>query len=112
MKFMNINKAIWISYDLGLTGDYIGLYTFLDSVKAKECGNSIAFFEKDYGDDLLASLKTEIETFVTFSKTDRIYVIYLDRNSVKVKGKFLFGGRKRAPWEGYAIQQTQNEEDF
>ena len=109
---MIISKAFWLSYDLGLRGDYSGLYTFLDSVKARECGNNIAFFEKDYGDDFISAIKNEIESFVNVSATDRIYVIYLDLSSTKVKGKFLFGGRKRAPWEGYAVQQKQNEEDY
>lgn len=109
---MNVNKAIWISYDLGLKGDYSGLYTFLDSVKAKECGDSFAFFEKDYGTDLLEGLKKDIEKHVNLSKTDRIYVIYLDTDNVRMKGKFLFGNRKRAPWEGYAFQGVNAEEDY
>ena len=109
---MNVNKAIWISYDLGLKGDYSGLYTFLDSMKAKECGDGFAFFEKDYGNDLLDGLKKDIEAHVNLTKTDRIYVIYLDTSNVRMKGKFLFGTRKRAPWEGYAFQGVNAEEDY
>lgn len=109
---MSISKAFWLSYDLGLKGDYSGLYTFLDSVKARECGDYIAFFEKDYGEDFISGLKSELESYVKIAKTDRIYAIYLDASTMKIKGKFLFGGRKRAPWEGYAIQQTQSEEDY
>lgn len=109
---MSGKKTFWISYDLGLKGDYTGLYTFLDSVQAKECGDSIAFFHKDYREDFINALKKDIEKYVTFSKTDRIYVIYLDDDTKKVKGKFLYGGRKRAPWEGYATKNTSlTEED-
>ena len=103
---MSEKKIFWVSYDLGLKGDYTGLYTFLDSVEAQECGDSIAFFQKDFGDDFLESLKKELGKYVTFSKTDRIYVIYLENKTNKVKGKFLYGGRKRAPWEGFATKST------
>jgi hypothetical protein len=103
---MSGKKIFWVSYDLGLKGDYTGLYTFLDSVEAKECGDSIAFFQKDFGDDFLESLKKELGKYVTFSKTDRVYVIYLENKTNKAKGKFLYGGRKRAPWEGFATKST------
>jgi hypothetical protein len=103
---MDAEKIFWLSYDLGLKGDYTGLYTFLDSVGAKECGDSIAFFTKDFGAEFPVGLKKEIEKYVKISKTDRIYVIYLESKTKKAKGKFLFGGRKRAPWEGYATQST------
>lgn len=104
-------KTFWISYDLGLKGDYTGLYTFLDSVQAKECGDSIAFFQRDYGEKFLDGLKKDIEKFVTIAKTDRIYLIYLENDTNKVKGKFLYGGRKRAPWEGYAMKNTSTTEE-
>jgi len=35
-----MKQTIWISYDLGLQGDYPGLYRWLDLHKAKECVNS------------------------------------------------------------------------
>lgn len=38
-----MKKAIWISYDLGVKGDYEGLYAWLDDHKAIECGDSVAF---------------------------------------------------------------------
>lgn len=108
---MSVKKGFWLSYDLGIKGDYTGLYTFLDAVGAKECGDSIAFFQKDYGEDFLWHLTKEIQSHVQIAKTDRIYVVYLDTASQKTKGKFLFGARKRAPWEGYATQGTSTEVD-
>ena len=33
-------STIWISYDLGVRGDYEGLYAWLDSHGAKECGDT------------------------------------------------------------------------
>ena len=108
---MSIKKAFWLSYDLGIKGDYTGLYTFLDSVKAKECGDSVAFFQKDYGSNFLDSLTKELKKYVKVAKTDRIYVVYIETSTSKAKGKFLFGARKRAPWEGYSTQGTSTEED-
>ena len=106
-----MKKAFWLSYDLGIKGDYTGLYTFLDAVDAKECGDSITFFQKDYGDDFLDSLTNELKKYVKINNTDRIYVVYVDSSTNKTKGKWLFGGRKRAPWEGYAMKTVSMEED-
>lgn len=111
-NIMSAKRTFWLSYDLGLKGDYSGLYTFLDSIQAKECGDSVAYFQKDFGDDFLNNLTKELKKAVKIKATDRIYVVYSDNNSSKIKGKFLFGSRKRAPWEGYAVQGTSVEEDF
>jgi len=40
-----MKKAVWISYDLGIKGDYQGLYSWLDDHDAIECGNSVAFIQ-------------------------------------------------------------------
>jgi hypothetical protein len=110
---MATKKAFWISYDLGLKGDYSGIYTWLDNVKAKECGDSVAFFAKEYTGDIVEAVKKDILQYFTPSKTDRIYLIYLETKTGKVKGNFLFGGRKRAPWEGYAVSiKGLTDEDF
>ena len=37
-------KVYWLSYDLGVGGDYDGLYAWLDDHNAKPCGQSVAFF--------------------------------------------------------------------
>jgi hypothetical protein len=31
--------AVWISFDLGVRGDYEGMYAWLDTHNAKECGD-------------------------------------------------------------------------
>lgn len=108
---MSLKKVFWISYDLGLKGDYEGLYTFLDSVGAKECGDSIGFFHKDYGDNFLDGLTNDLKKYIRLTKTDRIYVVYLENDTNKAKGKFLFGSRKRSAWEGYATINSTTEED-
>lgn len=95
-----MKKSIWISYDLGIKGDYPSLYSWLDKKKAVECGNSIAFLLYECEKDLIAELKNELEKELEFSNGDRIYVIY--KQDDKIKGHFIRGGRKMSPWTGYA----------
>lgn len=107
---MDTTKSFWLSYDLGIKGDYTGLYTFLDAVDAKECGDSVAYFKKDYGDDFINALTRDLERYVKFANTDRIYIMY-QGDDATIKGRFLFGSRKRAAWEGYAVTGQLAEED-
>jgi len=46
-----MHTAMWMSYDLGVKGDYEGLYAWLDDHDAKECGNSVAFLRYEYSAD-------------------------------------------------------------
>jgi hypothetical protein len=73
-----VNKTIWISYDLGVKGDYPGLYAWLDNAGAVECGDSLAFIKKDIPDttSLPLYIKGELLQHVTFAKTDRVYIIW------------------------------------
>ncbi len=107
-------KLFWLSYDLGLKGDYNSLYTWLDTLKAKECGNSIASFWFEYKTDYLNEVQSSLKGAIEISKNDRYYLIWREVNSGKssVKGKFLFGKRKPAPWEGYAegFEDSADEE--
>ncbi|QXV67578.1 hypothetical protein INP83_03130 [Mucilaginibacter sp. 21P] len=101
-----MRKAVWIAYDFGLRGDYQGLYTWLDTNKALECGQGLAFLKfattKDVSSsDLMAEVMKDFKRSVKVSKTDRIYIVCKDSISNKIKGDFLNGARKAAPWEGY-----------
>ena len=100
-------NAVWISYDLGVQGDYEGLYAWLDSHGAKECGDSVAFLESyEYRESLPDEMKAEIESAISINNRVRIYVIYAIFSGGDVggmKGEFLFGGRRGAPpWAGYS----------
>jgi hypothetical protein len=108
-----MKKAIWLSYDLSVKGDYEGLYAWLDDIGAKECGDSLAFFNYEISsdEDLIEALKKEIKENVSLTKRDRIYIIFRCDDG-NLKGKFLFGKRKSAPWTGYGSKQTEPEEDF
>ena len=106
-----MKSAIWITYDLGVQGDYPSLYEFLDAHKAKECGDGCAFIEFTYQKSLLPELAKEIKQKVRLKKGDRVYVIYKAAPDNRVKGKFLSGGRKvQAPWTGYATADTSVED--
>lgn len=102
-------KLIWISYDLGPGGDYEGLYYWLDHHGAKECGDSVAALWFSYTSDLAASLKKSLKEVALRAK-DRVYVIY-QKSDGSPAGKFIFGGRKVAPWKGYAEIGEEGTED-
>jgi hypothetical protein len=97
-----------MSYDLGVSGDYEGLYAWLDDHNAKECGNSVAWVTFSHEGDVLTSLKAEIENAVSPNKRSRIYVIYRDNEGTK--GRFIIGGRKSAPWDGFGMQEADSDD--
>lgn len=105
-----MQSGIWISYDLGVRGDYEGMYVFLDALDAKECGDSTSFCVFKYQKDLLTELKAAIKKQVTLTNRSRIYVIYPAANG-KYKGKFLSGRRKHPAWAGYAGQGSDEEDE-
>jgi hypothetical protein len=104
------SSTIWISFDLGVRGDYEGLYAWLDRHGAKECGDSIAYLKYEYTRDLLEELNTDLTNAVDITRKTRIYVMYRDPETERIKGKFIVGGRKASPWEGYSVT-VQTDED-
>ena len=105
-----MKSRIWLSYDLGVRGDYEGMYAFLDEFDAKECGDSTSSCMFPYNRDLLAELKAAIKKNVTLGPRARIYVIFPGPNG-KFKGKFLFGRRKPPVWAGYSGQGSDEEDE-
>lgn len=102
-------KLVWIVFDLGVSGDYEGLYRWLDSRGAKECGPSVAVMEYEgKGRAVVDFVTDEIKKNVTVDSNTRIYIIYRDDDD-SVHGKFIFGGRKRAPWFGYSMLDTSED---
>ena len=103
---------ISLSFDLGVSGDYEGMYAWLDDKNAQECGASVASFLCPDEHDLLTSLKSEIAETVTINKRSRVYVVFKDDQG-KSKGRFLIGGRQSAPWDGYGRHdETDDDEDL
>lgn len=113
-KTMNVkSKSFWLSYDFGLRGNYNGLFNFLDNFNAKECGNGLSYFIYDNPnllniEELLKKLQSEIMEKVAPSDSDRIYIIWKN-DEMAIKGKFLFGKRKQAPWIGYGDRSTGDD---
>lgn len=102
-----ISKAIWLSFDLGIGGDYPGLYKWLDNHKAIECCDSVAFFNYDIDSslekDIVDIVKNDVLKNVTLRAGDRIYMIRREvkGSSCSVRGCFIAGKRKSSPWKGY-----------
>jgi hypothetical protein len=110
MEYHMSSSTIWISYDLGVRGDYEGMYAWLDQHKARECGDSLALLTYRYSGVLVDALKADLGESVETNKRTRMYVIYRDDKTKKAKGHFLFGGRRIPPWGG-ASGQGQEEDD-
>lgn len=105
-----MKKFILLSFDLGIKGDYAGLYSWLDDHGAKECGDSVACLWYSYvKGGLPESLKSELEEEVDLDNRSRIYVVWMDEQGVK--GRFIVGKRKQAPWAGYGTLQEEYEDD-
>ena len=56
-------------------------------------------------------MKKEIEENIEVNKKTRVYAIFRDPESKKMKGKFILGNRKAAPWTGYSGSPEQTEEE-
>lgn len=101
-----MKKTIWLSYDLGVSGDYENMYSWLENHGAKECGSSVAFLENyEFDGDLLQCLKEDVRDMVTLNRRSRIYVIYSDDG--RLRGKYIFGKRKVPPWAGFGDESEQ-----
>jgi hypothetical protein len=107
---METEKLVWISFDLGVSGDYEGMYAWLDEHHGKECGDSLAAIKYQPKHDLVADLKSDIKKSVELNKKSRIYVIYKSDDG-KMKGSFLHGTRKQAPWTGYGASAEESTDE-
>jgi hypothetical protein len=103
-----MKTAVWISYDLGIRGNYAGLYAWLDEHDAKECGESVAFINYAHNGNLREKITTEIKQALQNETGARIYLIYRDHKSNKNKGAFIIGGRRASPWTGYSSKNVDN----
>jgi hypothetical protein len=104
-------STVWLSYDLGVRGDYEALYAWLDAHEAKECGDALAVLTYRHEGSLVDKLKADLKRHVTTDKRTRIYVIYRDQSTGKNKGRFIFGSRRAAAWTGYAPSELATEDD-
>ncbi|MBF0317533.1 MAG: hypothetical protein HQL04_05100 [Nitrospirae bacterium] len=105
-----MKKRIWLTFDLSIYSDYEGMYYWLDTMKAKECGDSSATFSFEYNGDLISELTEAIKSNVKLEKKDRIYVMFRNDNG-KLKGSFIIGKRKNAPWAEFSLVSGDDIEE-
>jgi hypothetical protein len=93
---------IWLSFDLGVNGNYEGLYAWLDDHGAKECGDSVAtFLSNSSREEIAEELRGIVGTRA------RLYIVETHRG-----GKFFIGKRKSAPWSGYGSSGGESEDEL
>jgi hypothetical protein len=96
-----MKKTVWISFDLGVSGDYEGMYAWLAEHDAKECGDSMALVKVDDArGGIVPAVRRDIKKSVKLTPRSRMYMVYRNEDD-KVKGTWLVGSRKQAPWTGY-----------
>ena len=107
-------KRVWMSYDLGLKGDYKSLYRWLDNYQAKECMDNVALFDRDFETkNYEEELRNDLNKNVKIETSDRIYVIIFDKDTQKGEyAQFINGSRKRSPWEGYSVEKSEIKSDL
>ncbi len=88
-----MRDRVWISFDLAPGGDRDGMYAWLRSVDARECGPALATFVLTFEDDPADTLQTIISRAVRLGPADRVYVLYKDPVDGEVTGRFVFGSR-------------------
>lgn len=93
----------WISFDLGLMGNYSSVYEWLDSLDAKECGPGLATITSAKTREHLA---VELQQLLKGTPRARAYVISMGQG-----GRFIVGNRKAAPWEGFAVSTADSVDE-
>ena len=104
-----MKALIWLSFDLGVRGDFEGMYEFLDARGAKECGDSVGAFWFEYKKDIASELEKVLRTAVTFDKRSRVYIV-CPSGKGKTGGRFIIGKRKSPPWAGFGPSQGDEED--
>lgn len=104
-----MTKAYWLSYDLGVGGDYQSLYQWLDNHKAKPCGDSLAYFQYTFNknDDPDEKIKKELLDNIKLKGGNKLYLIRKNKDGEKIIGSFIYGTRSAAPWVGYGDHDTE-----
>ncbi len=87
--------GIWLSFDMGLRGDYESLYEWLDEHGGEECGDSVAYLKYDCQDNFPESLEEELRGAMEVTKKTRVYVVWR-RNRWQAKGAIHYWKAKVA----------------
>lgn len=103
-----MKALVWMSFDLGVRGDFDGMYLFLGEHNAKECGDSLASFWFEYKKTIPTELTEKLKKSVSFDRRSRVYAIYPKEG--KVVGKFIVGSRRLPPWAPYIPSEDQEDD--
>jgi len=106
-----MKKFVWLSYDLGVNGDYDGMYAWLDNHEAKDCGDSFAFLAYDAKGDVIKEMTDELKKLIKLNAQSRVYLVSYDTVKKSYRGRFIIGGRKQAPWTGYGSGSKEETSD-
>ena len=105
-----MKRAIWLSFDLGITGDYESMYAWLEDHQAKECGASMAYIRSyEFDGNLMETLNSDIAANVDLNHRSRIYLIFSENG--RAKGRYLRGNRRAPPWTGYGCFAEQEDDE-
>jgi len=103
-----MNRTYWLSYDLGVGGDYEHLYQWLDDHDALPCGNSVAMIHyTTKKKDVDQAFADDLTQNISLNPGNILYIIRRN-DSGEIKGRFIFGKRKSSPWEGYGSKPSEN----
>jgi hypothetical protein len=75
----------------------------------RECGDEVHILGKKVEPVWPFLDGLDLSRNVNLGKRDRIYIIWSENQ--KMKGQFLFGKRKSAPWVGFGSQEPQVDEE-
>ena len=106
-----MRRRVWMSYDLGVQGNYTGLYAWLDRRGALECGDSTAVFFYEHATSIKDEIASDMEGILGKDRRARIYIVYYDEDKGHVTGAFVLNGRKAAPWVGFGTDGGETDED-
>ena len=103
-----MKSAVWLSHDLGVSGDYQGMCSWLENQEARECGSSLAFLKSyEFEDDHLERLRADIGEAVSLNRRSRIYMVFHGRHDGRPRGRYVVGRRKAPPWTGFGDDPEQ-----
>lgn len=104
-----MKKRVWLTFDLGIRGDYEGLYAWLDNHGAKECGDTVATFMFEYKSDLVGELVEALKREVEITRKSRFYLVRKDDQG-RMQGRFVIGKRLASPWQGHGVPEGEEVE--
>jgi hypothetical protein len=102
-----IKKIAWMSFDLGVQGDYEGLYRWLDAQGARECGDNLALFSFASKKDLPAEVKARRRE-IGRNRCEEPHISHLHGQGPQDEGTIPFWTTQAGPLGGIRTRQRAN----